>query len=173
MAAFLHHCPFLKSAPKPALRRTGAALLSMADQCPIIVRQISVSATASLEAEANVSHRLKSPRLPTEVQRRQLAQTATQVAVSVSKGCPFVTSQIGLVRASPEVQEDVREGTIVLRHGADEPNVRPKMATSHTDRPALLLHRFEDSEGFNGFNRPRIRSGKRCHPAPPRQHGYV
>uniref|UniRef100_A0AAQ4PJ04 5-aminolevulinate synthase n=1 Tax=Gasterosteus aculeatus aculeatus TaxID=481459 RepID=A0AAQ4PJ04_GASAC len=109
MAAFLHHCPFLKSAPKPALRRTGAALLSMADQCPIIVRQISVSATASLEAEANVSHRLKSPRLPTEVQRRQLAQTATQVAVSVSKGCPFVTSQIGLVRASPEVQEDVRE----------------------------------------------------------------
>lgn len=111
MAAFLHHCPFLKSVPKPALRRTGAALLNQADQCPIIARQISVSGTASLEAKLSISPtKPKSPRLPTVDQRRLLAQSATQVAVSVSKGCPFVTSQIGLVRASPEVQEDVKEG---------------------------------------------------------------
>ncbi|KAL6119861.1 alas2 [Pungitius sinensis] len=121
MAAFLHHCPFLKSAPKPALRRTGAALLSMADRCPIIVRQISMSGAASLEvAEANASPgRLKSPQTPTEVQRRQFAQVAAQVAVSVSKGCPFVTSQIGMVRASPEVQEDVQKGLKTLKGSKD------------------------------------------------------
>jgi len=111
MAAFLHHCPFLKSAPQPALRRTGAALLSLADQCPIIVRQISVSGTASLEAQLSASpSRQKSPPLLTVDQRRLFAQRATQVAVSVSKGCPFVTSQIGVVRACPEMQEDVQEG---------------------------------------------------------------
>lgn len=111
MAAFLHHCPFLKTVPKPALRRTGAALLSLADQCPIIARQISVSGTASLEAKLSVSPtKPKSRRLPTVDQRRLFAQTATQVAVSVSKGCPFVSSQIGMVQASPEVQEDVQEG---------------------------------------------------------------
>ncbi|KAG7521234.1 5-aminolevulinate synthase, erythroid-specific, mitochondrial isoform X2 [Solea senegalensis] len=96
MAAFLHHCPFLKSIPKPALRRTGAALLSMADQCPIIARQITVSGPASLNTKLSVSPTMS-------------AQTATQMAVSASQGCPFVTSQMGLVKASPEVQEDVKE----------------------------------------------------------------
>ncbi|KAM8864348.1 5-aminolevulinate synthase, erythroid-specific, mitochondrial isoform 2-T2 [Spinachia spinachia] len=125
MAAFLHHCPFLKSAPKPALRRTGATLLSMADQCPIIVRQISVSGTASLEAQADVSPgRLNSPRHLTEVQRRQFAHTATQVAVSVSTGCPFVTSHVRMVRASPEVQEDVQEGLRTLK-GSKDPTLPP------------------------------------------------
>ncbi|KAK5923483.1 hypothetical protein CgunFtcFv8_000448 [Champsocephalus gunnari] len=100
MAAFLHHCPFLKSANKPALRRTGAALLSLA--------QISLSGTDYLEAELSVSPSKPKP-LPTVEQRRLFAQTATQVVVSVSKGCPFVTSQIGVVQASPEVQEDVQE----------------------------------------------------------------
>lgn len=109
MATFLHHCPFLKSANKPALRRTGAALLSLAYQCPIIARQISLSGTDYLEAELSVSPSKPKP-LPTVEQRRLFAQTATQVAVSVSKGCPFVTSQIGVVQASPEVQEDVQEG---------------------------------------------------------------
>lgn len=111
MAAFLHHCPFLKSAPKPALRRTGAALLSLADQCPIIARQITVSGSASLEEKLSISPtKSKSNQLPTVDQKRLFAQTATEVAVSASKGCPFVTSQIGMVRASPEVQEDVKEG---------------------------------------------------------------
>lgn len=111
MAAFLHHCPFLKSVPKPDLRRRGANLLSLADRCPIIVRQISVSGPASLDAKLSVSPiRPKTNQLPAVDQRRPLAQTAAQVAVSVSKGCPFVTSQIGMVRASPEVQEDIQEG---------------------------------------------------------------
>lgn len=104
MAAFLHHCPFLKAAPKPALRRTGATLMSLADRCPIIARQISVSGPASLDAK------LKTKQLATLDQRRLFAQSAAQVAESVSKGCPFVSSQIGMVRASPEVQEDVKEG---------------------------------------------------------------
>lgn len=111
MAAFLHHCPFLKSVPKPALRRTGASLLSLADQCPIIARQITVSGPASLDEKLSVSPtKSKSNQLPTVDQKRLFAQTATEVAVSASKGCPFVTSQIGMVRASPEVQEDVNEG---------------------------------------------------------------
>lgn len=115
MAAFLHHCPFLKSVPKPALRRTGAALLTMADQCPIIARQITVSNAASLNAALNSSPtKLKSHRLPMLDQRMTSAQTATQVALSVSKGCPFVNSQIGMVQARPEVQEDVKEGTSIF-----------------------------------------------------------
>lgn len=86
-------------------------MLSMANQCPIIARQISVSGMATLDANLSVSPtKPKSHPLPTVDQKRQFAQTATQVAVSVSKGCPFVTSQIGMVKASPEVQEDVQEG---------------------------------------------------------------
>uniref|UniRef100_A0A3B5QCM6 5-aminolevulinate synthase n=1 Tax=Xiphophorus maculatus TaxID=8083 RepID=A0A3B5QCM6_XIPMA len=110
MAAFLHHCPFLKSVPHPALRRTGAALLSLADQCPIIARQITVSGTSSLEAKLSSSPTKRNGQLPTVEQKRKFAQTATQVAVSASKGCPFVSSQIGMVKASPEVQEDVKDG---------------------------------------------------------------
>lgn len=42
MSAFLHHCPFLKSSPGPALRNVGR-FLGMADRCPIIARQISIA----------------------------------------------------------------------------------------------------------------------------------
>ncbi|XP_034392784.1 5-aminolevulinate synthase, erythroid-specific, mitochondrial [Cyclopterus lumpus] len=131
MAAFLHHCPFLKSAPQPALRRTGAALLSLADQCPIIVRQISVSGTASLEAKLSVSpSKQRSPQLPTVDQRRLFAQRATQVAVSVSKGCPFVSSQIGVVRANPEMQEDVQEGLMTSLLKGLKDSILPTSANS-------------------------------------------
>ncbi|XP_010730699.2 5-aminolevulinate synthase, erythroid-specific, mitochondrial isoform X2 [Larimichthys crocea] len=110
MAAFLHHCPFLKSAPKPALRRTGATLMSLADRCPIIARQVSVSSPASLEDKLSISPtKPKTPRVSAVDQKRLFAQTATHVAVTVSKDCPFVTSQFGVVRARPEVQEDVKE----------------------------------------------------------------
>lgn len=105
MAAFLQHCPYLKTAPKPALRRTGAALLSLADRCPIIARQISVGAADSLDAKIRVS--------PVGNQRRWLAQSAAQEATVASKSCPFVTSQIGMVQASPEVQEDIKQGSSV------------------------------------------------------------
>lgn len=114
MAAFLHHCPYLKSAPKQALRRTGAALLSLADRCPIIARQISVSTADSLEAKLKVSS--VSPgtsQLPVGNQRRLFAQSAAQVATPATKSCPFVTSQIGMVQASPEVQEDIKQGKLM------------------------------------------------------------
>ncbi|KAM9785876.1 5-aminolevulinate synthase, erythroid-specific, mitochondrial [Neosynchiropus ocellatus] len=111
MAAFLHHCPFLKSATKPALRRAGPSLMSLADQCPIIARQISVSGTSSLQAQLDNSI-VNGPKGATMDQRRSLARTATQVAVTASKGCPFVSSQIGVVEASREVQEDVRGGVM-------------------------------------------------------------
>lgn len=109
MAAFLHHCPFLKSVPKPALRRTGATLLSLADRCPIIARQIGVSGPASLDEKLSVSPIRPKTNQPVD-QRRLFAQRAAQLAVSVSKDCPFVTSQIGMVQASPEVQEDIQAG---------------------------------------------------------------
>lgn len=111
MAAFLHHCPFLKSAPKPALRRTGASLLSLAEKCPIITRQITVSGPASLDSKlSSPTTTSKHKQLSTVEQKRQFAQTATHVAASMSKACPFVSSQIGVVQASPEVQEDVQDG---------------------------------------------------------------
>ncbi|KAM3871930.1 5-aminolevulinate synthase, erythroid-specific, mitochondrial [Diretmus argenteus] len=111
MAAFLHHCPFLKSAPKPALRRTGATLLSLADRCPIIARQISVSGPPALKTKLDGAPPPSHLWPVTVDQKRQFAQSATQVAVAVSTGCPFVSSQIGMVRASPEVQEDVKAET--------------------------------------------------------------
>lgn len=110
MAAFLQHCPFLKSVPKSAFRRTGASFLSLADRCPIIARQISVSCPVSLNVKQSTQVRLK-PNQPHPVDlRRLVAQTAVQVNMSVSKGCPFVTDQIGMVKASPEVQEDIQRG---------------------------------------------------------------
>ncbi|XP_067447981.1 5-aminolevulinate synthase, erythroid-specific, mitochondrial [Thunnus thynnus] len=133
MAAFLHHCPFLKSVPMPALRRTGTSLLSLADQCPIIVRQISVSSPASLDAKLTVSPTKTKPhRLPMVDQRRLVAQTATQVAVSVSKGCPFVSSQIGMVRASPEVQEDVQRGRVTSLLRDLKNSILPAAAPTNT-----------------------------------------
>lgn len=45
--------------------------------------------------------------LPHKEAKRSLAISAAQVAVSMSKDCPFVSSKIGLVKASPQVQEDV------------------------------------------------------------------
>ncbi|XP_054651488.1 5-aminolevulinate synthase, erythroid-specific, mitochondrial isoform X1 [Dunckerocampus dactyliophorus] len=114
MAAFLHHCPFLKSATKPALRRSGPSLLSLANQCPIIARQISVCRSASLEAKLSASS--AGPdchQLPMLQLKRTFAQTAPQVAELASKGCPFVTSRIGMVQARPEVQEDVQEGMMI------------------------------------------------------------
>ncbi|CDQ89172.1 5-aminolevulinate synthase, erythroid-specific, mitochondrial [Oncorhynchus tshawytscha] len=108
MAAFLHHCPFLKSAPKPVLLKTGAALLSMADRCPMIARQITVCASIPKERKTTIHSTQSAGILPLSVDsKRHFAQSATQVAVSMSKGCPFVSNQIGMVRASPEVQEDV------------------------------------------------------------------
>nr|XP_057940142.1 5-aminolevulinate synthase, erythroid-specific, mitochondrial [Doryrhamphus excisus]XP_057940143.1 5-aminolevulinate synthase, erythroid-specific, mitochondrial [Doryrhamphus excisus] len=113
MAAFLHHCPFFKSATKPALRRSGPSLLSLANQCPIIARQISVSGSASFEAKLSTLSAVADCRQPLMLhQRRMFAQTAPQVAESAPKACPFVTSHIGLVRARPEVQEDVQEGLV-------------------------------------------------------------
>ncbi|KAI3357313.1 hypothetical protein L3Q82_015761 [Scortum barcoo] len=148
MAAFLHHCPFLKSVPKPALRRTGASLMSLADQCPIIARQISVSGTASLEAKLSVSPtQTKSRPLPTVDQKRLFAQTATQVAVSVSKGCPFVHSQIGMVQATPEVQEDVKEGLMTSLLKGMKDSILPTSAQTNT-----VTHLLKDSMIGPSFN---------------------
>ncbi|XP_015234583.1 PREDICTED: 5-aminolevulinate synthase, erythroid-specific, mitochondrial-like [Cyprinodon variegatus] len=163
MAAFLHHCPFLKAVPKPALRRTGAALLSLADQCPIIARQITVSGTGSLEKNlSSSSTRPNGHQLPTLDQRRRFAQTATQVAVSASKGCPFVTSQIGMVKASPEVQEDVEEGLMTsLLKGLKE-SVFPSSLQTNT-----AIHLNDNMVGpsydYDSFFMEKIAEKKKDH----------
>lgn len=83
------------------------ALLSTAHRCPVITRQISVSSGAY-----PADYHGTSPAKPKADQRRLFAQTSPQVDVSATKGCPFVTSRIGMVRASPEVQEDIEEGKV-------------------------------------------------------------
>ncbi|XP_060788053.1 5-aminolevulinate synthase, erythroid-specific, mitochondrial isoform X2 [Neoarius graeffei] len=97
MSAFLHHCPFLKSAPGPALRHMGG-FLGMADRCPVIARRITVQSTQSQDEK---------DLLPHKEAKRSLAISAAQVAVSKTKTCPFVSTKIGLVKASPQVQEDI------------------------------------------------------------------
>ncbi|XP_041859466.1 5-aminolevulinate synthase, erythroid-specific, mitochondrial [Melanotaenia boesemani] len=164
MAAFLHHCPFLKSVPKPALRRTGAALLSLADQCPIIARQITVSSVPSLEANlSNSPTKPKSPQFLMMNQRRLFAQSATQVAVSVSKGCPFVSSQIGMVQASPEVQEDVQDGLMTsLLKGLRE-SVFPNPAQDNSVTHLLQDNMVGPSYDYDRFFTEKIAEKKKDH----------
>ncbi|KAJ8257370.1 hypothetical protein GJAV_G00184880 [Gymnothorax javanicus] len=84
MSAFLHHCPFLKSVSQPAWKRSGLSLLFQAERCPIMARQASSVIT-------------------------QTAENTTDVLPDQTKGCPFVSSHISVVKASPEVQEDVHQ----------------------------------------------------------------
>uniref|UniRef100_A0A3Q1IWG1 5-aminolevulinate synthase n=1 Tax=Anabas testudineus TaxID=64144 RepID=A0A3Q1IWG1_ANATE len=164
MAAFLHHCPFLKSAPMPALRRTGAALLSLADQCPIIARQITVSGSASLGENLSPSPiKPNSNQLPTVDQKRLFAQTATEVAVSASKGCPFVTSQIGMVRASPEVQEDVKEGLMTSLLKSLKDSVLPTSAETNTVTHLLKDNMVGPSYDYDRFFGDKIAEKKKDH----------
>lgn len=163
MAAFLHHCPFLKAVPKPALRRTGAALLSLADRCPIIARQITVGGTASVEDKLSSSTtNVNSHQLPTVDQKRKFAQSATQVAVSVSKGCPFVSSQIGMVKASPEVQEDVGDGLMTSLLKGIKESVFP---TSHETNIAIQLNdnMVGPSYDYDRFFMEKIEEKKKDH----------
>lgn len=162
MAAFLHHCPFLKSAPKPALRRTGMALLAKAHQCPIIARQISVNSLASLGDDLGIS-----PAKPKAEQRRLITQTSPQVDASVTKGCPFVTSHMEMVHASPEVQEDIQKGK-----GRQKQRQKPSKICQR-DREYLLIGRFDWScaEGVEGRDAAGTGSGHQHHPPAQGQHG--
>lgn len=163
MAAFLHHCPFLKSGPKSALRRTGMALLSVAHRCPIIARQISVNSVASPGNDLGIS-----PTKPKADQRRLSTQTSPQVDVSVSNGCPFVTSRIGMVHASPEVQEDIQKGKVHQNRERRKPR-----KVCQSDRKYLLIRRFDWSwtEGVEGRDPAGISSGRQHHPPAQGQHG--
>lgn len=155
MAAFLHCCPFLKSAPQPALRRARTALLSKAHRCPIIARQISMNSVASPGEDLGIS-----PAKPKADQRRLFTQTSPQVDVSVPKSCPFVTSHIGMVHASPEVQEDIQKGKV---HQIRDAN--PAQYVRVTEKN-LLIGRFDWSytEGVEGRDPGRISSGQQHHP---------
>ncbi|XP_019944335.2 5-aminolevulinate synthase, erythroid-specific, mitochondrial [Paralichthys olivaceus] len=161
MAAFLHHCPFLKSVPKTALRRTGASLLSLADQCPIIVRQITVSGSASLDTKLSDSPTKlsKSHLLPTVNQRMM----ATQVALSVSKDCPFVSSQIGMVEASPEVQEDVKGLMTSLFKGLKDSTLPTSLQTTTTTTHLLKDNMVGPSYDYDRFFIEKIGEKKKDH----------
>ncbi|KAM9474758.1 5-aminolevulinate synthase, erythroid-specific, mitochondrial isoform 2-T2 [Clarias gariepinus] len=98
MSAFLHRCPYLKSAPGPALRHVGG-FLGLADRCPIIARRITAQSAQTQGEEEGL--------LPHKGVKRSLTLSAAQVAESMTKACPFVSSEIGLVKASPQIQEDV------------------------------------------------------------------
>eukprot|EP00066_Takifugu_rubripes_P001824 XP_003963298.1 PREDICTED: 5-aminolevulinate synthase, erythroid-specific, mitochondrial [Takifugu rubripes] len=153
MAAFLHHCPFLKSVPKPALRRTGAALLSTAHRCPIIVRQIS-------SIVPSVDDRSISPAKRKADQRRLFAQTSPQVDVSASKGCPFVTSHIGMVKASPEVQEDIQEGLLSsILKGLKDPTLPGSAQVSHLLKDNMVGPSFD----YDSFFIEKIAEKKQDH----------
>nr|XP_061803049.1 5-aminolevulinate synthase, erythroid-specific, mitochondrial-like isoform X2 [Nerophis lumbriciformis] len=164
MAAFLHHCPFFKSATKPALRRSSP-LLSLANQCPIITRQISIGGSIALKAE--MSSCPVSPdrrRLTTLEQRRMFAQTAPQVAEqAVSKACPFVTSRIGMVQACPEVQEDVREGNMISLLKDLKESIFPKSPQENTITHLLKDNMVGPSYDYDHFFSEMIAEKKKDH----------
>ncbi|XP_029012404.1 5-aminolevulinate synthase, erythroid-specific, mitochondrial [Betta splendens] len=158
MAAFLHHCPYLKAVPKQALRRTGAALLSLADQCPIIARQVTVSAPASVDEKLSIP-----PTEPSVAQRRLFAQTATEVAVSASKGCPFVTSQIGMVQARPEVQEDVNHSLMKSLLKGFKDSIMPSTADTKTVTHLLKDNMAGPSYDYDRFFSEKITEKRKDH----------
>ncbi|KAL2103683.1 hypothetical protein ACEWY4_000551 [Coilia grayii] len=163
MSAFLHHCPFLKSASRPFMRSAGTALFSMADRCPIIARNISTMAVQS----TSLSSPEKAPSAVNGVQKRLMSQAATQVAVSVSKACPFVSSQM-VVKASEEVQEDVLlkaltspEMVSTLQASLEEPSPlrRQSLASSHLLKDNMVNPSFD----YDTFFEERIVEKKSDH----------
>ncbi|XP_046896087.1 5-aminolevulinate synthase, erythroid-specific, mitochondrial isoform X1 [Hypomesus transpacificus] len=165
MAALLHHCPFLKSSHKPALRRTGAALLSLAYRCPIVARQITICASSSTETKTGISSSQSAGHLPLGLDsKRHLAKSATQVSVSISNGCPFVSSQMGMVKASAEVQEDVESNT-----GAMSSLLKGlKDTVWPTVQPSTVSHLLKDnmvgpSFDYDGFFDGKISEKKQDH----------
>ncbi|KAL4645850.1 5-aminolevulinate synthase, erythroid-specific, mitochondrial-like [Arapaima gigas] len=93
MSAFLHHCPFLKGVPRGQLKGAVPLLFRLADRCPAISRYVSTSTA--------VAQKARKPGSNSET------RSAKEVAMKMAKSCPFVSSQVEVVRASPEVQEDV------------------------------------------------------------------
>ncbi|XP_061537769.1 5-aminolevulinate synthase, erythroid-specific, mitochondrial isoform X2 [Phycodurus eques] len=164
MAAFIHHCPFFKSATKPALRRSSP-LLSLANQCPIIARQISICGSASVKANLIASPASPDCRqLPTLEQRRMFAQTAPQVVEpAASKACPFVTSRIGMVQASPEVQEDVREGMMISLLKDLRESIFPKSPQDNTITHLLKDNMVGPSYDYDYFFSEKIAEKKKDH----------
>ncbi|MBN3323603.1 HEM0 protein, partial [Atractosteus spatula] len=106
MAAFLHHCPFLTTVPRHVLCKAGTSLFNLADHCPVLVR--GVASTAAQQQRARETAPGGKSDLPGSPPQRSLAQAAAQAAVSMASSCPFVSSQIGVVKASPELQEDIQ-----------------------------------------------------------------
>lgn len=139
-------------------------MLSLADRCPLITRHITVSGPDSLDAKLNSSAtQPQDHQLPTAQQRRLFAQTATQVAVSASKGCPFVSSQIGMVRASPEVQEDVQEGLMTSLLKGIKDSVFPTSAQTSTVTHLLNDNMAGPSYDYDQFFMEKIAVKKKDH----------
>ncbi|XP_072569097.1 5-aminolevulinate synthase, erythroid-specific, mitochondrial isoform X1 [Paramormyrops kingsleyae] len=149
MSAFLHHCPFLKTVSHSSLRRSGLGLFSLADRCPVVIQQVATNATLVQKPKDSAPH--KGP-------QRSLAQAAGQLAVSMAKGCPFVSSQIGVVQARPEVQEDIQPtGGILKSLLSSLQNLTHDKTTSHKDNMR------RSSFDYDAFFEEKIAVKKRDH----------
>ncbi|XP_036389290.1 5-aminolevulinate synthase, erythroid-specific, mitochondrial [Megalops cyprinoides] len=149
MSAFLHHCPFLKSVPRMTLRRSGASLFSLADRCPIIARQVSTP-PAQRPRDNGHSGSMALSAGP----KRSLAQEASQVAMSMANGCPFVSSQIAMVKASPEVQEDVcpsKTGVVSSLFKGLRSSIMEKIQP-HTEQTPSVTHLLRDNMEVPSFD---------------------
>ncbi|XP_064155674.1 5-aminolevulinate synthase, erythroid-specific, mitochondrial isoform X2 [Anguilla rostrata] len=125
MSALLHHCPFLKSASHQAWRRAVLPLLSLADRCPVIARQVSSVTTQRAEDNSDV--------------------LALNVAPQASS-CPLFSSQISVVKASPEVQEDV------YPRGAVSSFLKGLRSTLAEKIPHIASHLLKDNMQHLSFN---------------------
>ncbi|XP_028669219.1 5-aminolevulinate synthase, erythroid-specific, mitochondrial-like isoform X1 [Erpetoichthys calabaricus] len=102
MASFLHRCPFLTSMPKPALARAGRSLFNFADHCPIMQSCTMATTTTSQQ------NGTKTTKAESNTRKFSLQRVLPQATLPLAATCPFVKSNIGIVQARPEVQEDVR-----------------------------------------------------------------
>ncbi|KAI1897187.1 hypothetical protein AGOR_G00080630 [Albula goreensis] len=147
MSAFLHRCPFLKSVPWTGWRKACLPLLSLADRCPIVTRQASTPPTQ------RAAYNGYSGTLPLS----EGSQTTS---------CPFVSSQINVVKASPEVQEDVSPTKKVSSPFKGLRNIIvDKILQVATPTPSHLLkdNMADQSFDYDGFFDGKIQDKKMDH----------
>uniref|UniRef100_A0A8C9W4X1 5-aminolevulinate synthase n=1 Tax=Scleropages formosus TaxID=113540 RepID=A0A8C9W4X1_SCLFO len=148
MSAFLHRCPFLKSLPQGRLHRALPVLFRLADRCPAISHHVSNSTDPVKPAP----------------------HTTSQVAAKVANSCPFVSSQMEVVRATPEVQEDVLQeptGSLssLLRGLQTSISDTPFPFEEHPPTVTHLLNKHLGGSSFDydGFFERKIVEKKRDH----------
>ncbi|XP_005997366.1 5-aminolevulinate synthase, erythroid-specific, mitochondrial [Latimeria chalumnae] len=153
MASFLHHCPFLSLLPRACLHRARSSLIHYAVCCPVMMTRGLSTTSADLHGMKDVTPVAAPTSLKIAHQvplnSRSVVQTASQPVVSK---CPFAQPEIAngaskvVRKASPEVQEDVQDGSL-------EPQLhKDSLGSLLLEVQSSLKQKFLDVVMLKGWN---------------------